>query len=102
MRNTVAGKLTILITVLLIAIFSGAAILNLYIQERAATRILRLNGAQIADMVVGATRSAMLLNDREQIQRTIDKFIEPGDVRAHELLPTQTELKKQPVRHHLL
>jgi len=37
-----------------------------------------------------------------QIQRTIDKFIEPGDVRAHELLPTQTELKKQPVRHHLL
>ncbi len=37
-----------------------------------------------------------------QIQRTIDKFIEPGNVRAHELLPTQTELKKQPVRHHLL
>jgi len=37
-----------------------------------------------------------------QIQRTIDKFIEPGDVRAHELLPTEAELKKQPVRHHLL
>ena len=37
-----------------------------------------------------------------QIQRTIDKFIEPGDLRAYELLPTQTELKKQPVRHHLL
>lgn len=37
-----------------------------------------------------------------QIQRAIDKFTEPGDVRAYELLPTQTELKKQPVRHQLL
>jgi len=37
-----------------------------------------------------------------QIQRAIDKFIEPGDVRTHELLPTQAELKKQPVRHRLL
>ncbi len=80
MRDTVAGKVTILITVLLIAIFSGTAILNLYIQERAATRILRLNGAQISDMVVGATRSAMLLNDREQIQRTIDTLAKQRDI----------------------
>jgi DNA-binding Lrp family transcriptional regulator len=34
-----------------------------------------------------------------QIQRTIDKFTAPGDVQAFELLPTQAELKKQPVRH---
>ena len=80
MRDTVAGKLTILITILLIAIFGGAAILNLYIQERAATRILRLNGAQIADMVVGATRSAMLLNDRDEIQRTIDTLAKQRDI----------------------
>ncbi len=80
MRYTVAGKLTILITVLLIAIFSGAALLNLYIQERSATRILRLNGTQIADMVVGATRSAMLLNDREQIQHTIDTLAKQRDI----------------------
>jgi len=37
-----------------------------------------------------------------QIQNTIEKFTEPGDVSAHELLPTQAELKKQPVRHTLL
>jgi hypothetical protein len=37
-----------------------------------------------------------------QVQRTIDRFIEPGDVSTYELLPTETELKKQPVRHHLL
>jgi two-component system NtrC family sensor kinase len=80
MRNTVAGKLTMLIGVLLITIFSGAAVLNLYIQERAATRILRLNGAQIADMVVGSTRSAMLLNDREQIQRTIDTLADQRNI----------------------
>ncbi|MEN8164540.1 MAG: ATP-binding protein [Acidobacteriota bacterium] len=80
MRDTVAGKLTILIGVLLIAIFSGAAILNLYIQERGATRILRLNGAQVADMVVGATRSAMLLNDRDEIQRTIDTLAKQRDI----------------------
>lgn len=36
-----------------------------------------------------------------QIQRTIDRFTEPGDVRTYELLPTQSELKKQPVRHQL-
>ena len=80
MRDTVAGKLTVLIGVLLIGIFSGAAILNLYIQERAATRILRLNGAQVADMVVGATRSAMLLNDRDEIQRTIDRLANQREI----------------------
>ena len=37
-----------------------------------------------------------------QIQRTIDRFIEPGDIRSYELLPTQSELKKRPVRHSLL
>jgi DNA-binding Lrp family transcriptional regulator len=37
-----------------------------------------------------------------QIQRTIDRFVKPGDVRSYELLPTQTELKKQPVRHRFL
>ncbi len=34
-----------------------------------------------------------------QIQHTLDKFTAPGDVLAFELLPTQAELKKQPVRH---
>jgi len=34
-----------------------------------------------------------------QIQRTLDHFSATGHVRAFELLPTQAELKKQPVRH---
>lgn len=34
-----------------------------------------------------------------QIQRTIEKFTAAGDVLSFELLPTQAELKKQPVRH---
>lgn len=34
-----------------------------------------------------------------QIQRTLDHLSATGNVRAFELLPTQAELKKQPVRH---
>ena len=34
-----------------------------------------------------------------QIQHTLDKFSATGRIRTFELLPTQAELKKQPVRH---
>ena len=37
-----------------------------------------------------------------QIQHTLDHFAATGHVRTFELLPTQAELKKQPVRHNLL
>ncbi len=70
--RTVAGKLTLLIGGLLVVLFAGSAAFNLYLQERAAMRILRLNGSQVVEMVVAATRSAMLLNDPDQIQETID------------------------------
>jgi len=36
----------------------------------------------------------------EQIQHTIDKFIEAERIDSFSLLPTAAELKKQPVRHH--
>lgn len=72
MRNTVAGKLTLLIGSLLIFLLVGTAAFNLFIQERSATRMLRLNGGQIGDLVVAATRSGMLLNDRDQIRETIE------------------------------
>jgi len=72
MKHSVTGKLILLITCVLVVVFGTAAWLNLKIQERAATRILRLNGAQIADLVARATREAMLHNDRERIQSTID------------------------------
>ena len=38
----------------------------------------------------------------DQIQSTVEKFTEPGDVRSYALLATEAELKKQPVRHKLL
>ena len=71
MRKTVAGKLTLLIAATLVVFFGITTWLNLTIQERAGMRILRLNGARLGDMVVAATREAMLHNDREQIQKTI-------------------------------
>lgn len=37
-----------------------------------------------------------------QIQRTLDHFSTTGHVRTFDLLPTQAELKKQPVRHSFL
>jgi len=37
-----------------------------------------------------------------QIQRTLDHFTATGYVQSFELLPTQAELKKQPVRHSFL
>ncbi len=37
-----------------------------------------------------------------QIQKTLDHFAATGHVRTFELLPTQAELKKQPVRHSFL
>jgi len=79
-RNTVAGKLTLLIAATLVVFFGLATWLDLIIQERAGLRILRLNGAQLGDMVVAAARDAMLHNDREQIQKTITAMAEQREV----------------------
>ena len=80
MRNTVAGKLTLLIAATLVVFFGVATWLNLVIQERAGMRILRLNGVQMGDMVVAAARDAMLHNDREQIEKTITAMAEQREV----------------------
>ena len=37
-----------------------------------------------------------------QIQRTLDHFADTGHVQSFELLPTQAELKKKPIRHSFL
>jgi len=79
-RNTVAGKLTLLIAATLVVFFGLATWLNLVIQERAGMRILRLNGVQLGDMVVAAARDAMLHNDREQIEKTIVAIAEQREV----------------------
>ena len=80
MRNTVAGKFTLLIAATLVVFFGLATWLNLVIQERAGMRIVRLNGAQLGNMVVAAARDAMLHNDREQIQKTISAMVEQREV----------------------
>ena len=80
MRNTVAGKLTLLIAATLVVFFGIVTWLNLVIQERAGMRILRLDGAQLGDMVVAAAREAMLHNDREQIQETISAMAEQREI----------------------
>ncbi|NOZ95317.1 MAG: HAMP domain-containing protein [Acidobacteria bacterium] len=80
MRRSIAAKLSLIISLSLVIIFGATAFLNLKIQERAGMRILRLNGAQLANLVAGATRTAMLHNDREQIQKTIDTLARQRDI----------------------
>ncbi len=70
--HSVSRKLTVLITASLVVIFATASWVNLKLQERAVTRILRVNGAQVADLVSAATRKGMLENDRERIQASIE------------------------------
>lgn len=72
MKRSISRKFTLLISVSLVAILSAAAWVNLELQERASMRILRLNGAQVADLVAASTRQGMLHNDRQSIQTTID------------------------------
>lgn len=80
MRGSIAAKLTAIITVSLVMVFGAAAVINLRLQERAAMRILRLNGAQVAELVAAATRDGMLHNDRARIQETIDTLARQRDI----------------------
>jgi len=80
MRQSIAAKLTVIITVALVLTFGTATVLNLELQERAAMRIVRLNGAQVADLVAAATRDGMLHNDRERIQETIRTLARQRDI----------------------
>ncbi|MCD4750537.1 MAG: HAMP domain-containing protein [Thermoanaerobaculales bacterium] len=80
MLRSIAGKLALLLTVTLAVIFGVSAWHNLRIQERSATEISLLNATQLADVLVGATREAMLHNDREAIQATMDTLAGQRDI----------------------
>jgi len=80
MRKSIAAKLTVIITFSSVVVFGAASILNLELQERAATRILRLNGTQVADLVAAATRDGMLHNDRARVQQSIDTLARQRDI----------------------
>ncbi len=80
MFKSVAGKLALLLTVTLVVIFGVSAGHNLRIQDRSATQISLLNATQLADVLVGSTREAMLRNDREAIQATMDTLAGQRDI----------------------
>lgn len=80
MKRSVSHKLTLLMSVSLVVVLSISAWVNLELQERSAMRILRLNGAQVADLVAAAARQGMLVNDRQRIQKTIDTLAQHRDI----------------------
>lgn len=75
-----AAKLTAIVAVGLIVVFGTMTALNLWLQERATLKILQLNGMQLGDMVVAATRDGMLHNDRERIQATVEALAHRGEM----------------------
>ncbi len=85
-RRSIAGKLTLLLTLSLAAVFGATAALNLWIQRVSTTRILRQSGIQLAGLVAGATREAMLRNDRERIQATVDTLARQRNIAAIRIL----------------
>jgi two-component system NtrC family sensor kinase len=69
--ESVAVKVTLLVVASLVVFFGLATWYKLRVQEQASTRLLVLNGAQLADVVARATREAMLRNDQQAIDATI-------------------------------
>ncbi|BCW92558.1 MAG: hypothetical protein KatS3mg007_0452 [Thermoanaerobaculum sp.] len=82
-----AAKLTAIVAVGLIVVFGTMTALNLWLQERATLKILQLNGMQLGDMVVAATRDGMLHNDRERIQATVEALAHRGKMGAIRTFP---------------
>ncbi len=70
--ESVAGKVMMLTVGSLVVFLGLATWINVQVQEAATTRLLTLNDAQLAELVVRATREAMLRNDRQAVGATID------------------------------
>ncbi len=80
MKLTVAAKMTLITTGLLAVIFAAMTMVNLALQERASTAIVQKNGVQLAETAAAVLRTAMLQNDREKIQETLDNFGAQRDI----------------------
>lgn len=78
--NSVAAKLIALIVGSLVLFFGCVTLIALRSQSQTTRRILTLNGAQLADLVAGATRDAMLRNDRGQIVATISTLARQREI----------------------
>lgn len=75
-----AAKLTAIVAVGLMLVFGAMTVLNLWLQKRAMLRILQINGRQLGDLVVAATRDGMLHNDPERIQGTVQALAQQGEM----------------------
>lgn len=71
MKMTVAGKMTLVTGLLLTVVFLATALVNVALQRRATTAILREHGVRLAETTTGALRDGMLTNDTERIRSTI-------------------------------
>lgn len=80
MKLSVAGKMTVISAVLLTVVFAATTAVNVNLQERATTRIMKENGLQLAETAISVLHKSMLVNSRENIQSTIDDFVAHRDV----------------------
>jgi len=72
LKDSLGPKLVILIVGGLLALNVLTAWYNLSVQEKGVIKMLEASGAQLSSIVAGAAKEAMLRNDREAIQRTVE------------------------------
>jgi len=77
---SVSGKLTLLTGVLLTIVFLAMAVVNIGLQRRATTAILRQNGLRLVETTTGALRDAMLENDPDRIQGTLETLSQQREI----------------------
>ncbi len=80
MKLSVAGKMTVITSILLAAVFAVTTAINVKVQETATIGIVRENSLELAETAVSVLQEAMLVNDRDKIQNTIDDFAAHRDV----------------------
>ncbi len=80
MKLSVAGKMTIITSIMLAGVFLVTTFINVKVQERATIRILRQNGLELTETVLSVLQESMLVNDQDRIQNTIDDFAAHRDV----------------------
>ena len=80
MRLSVAGKMTIITSVLLTAVFLVTTVINVKLQEQATIDIVRQNALELAETADAVLNASMEVNARDKIQSTIDDFAAHRDV----------------------
>ena len=80
MKLSVAGKMTVITSLLLAAVFLVTTIINVKLQEQATIGIVRTNALELAATADAVLHKSMLVNARDNIQSTIDDFAAHRDV----------------------